>query len=165
MIRYNGLQTPRQGILFGQCSPLLPKHQHGVPKKVQRLFERFDGESCGRGKTPIISDLTHSWWASVPDPLVGGGQVGGGKASFQGDFFSTLCPFTFCLCVMILIFNFNFDLHIFPSRWCFHRLPPSPGNCCPLSSANMTFCLNMMIFSNKISLTCNFCRLSPDDNL
>ena len=79
--------------------------------------------------------------------------------------FSTLCPFTFCLCVMILIFNFNFALHIFPSRWCFHRLPPSPGNCCPLSSANMSFCLNMMIFSNKISLTCDFCRLSPDDNL
>ena len=113
----------------------------------------------------LLSDLTHSWWASVPDPLVGGGQVGGGKASFQGDFFPTLCPFTFCLCVMILIFNFNLDLHIFPSRWCFHRLPPSPGNCCPRSSANMSSCLNMMIFSNKISLTCDFCRLSPDDNL
>ena len=113
MISFTGLHTLRQGIPFGQCSPLLPKHQHGVSKKVQRLFERFDGESCGRGKTPIISDLTHSWWASVPDPLVGGGQVGGGEASFQGDSFSTLCPFTFCLCVMILIFNFNLDLHIF----------------------------------------------------
>ena len=140
MISFTGLQTLRQGIPFGQCSPLLPKHQHGVPKKVQRLFERFDGESW-KGKNSYQISLIVGEPLFLT-PLLEAGKLEEARQASKVILFSLFAILLFCLCLLILIFNFNLDFHIFASRWCFHRLPPSPGNCCPLwwSSTNMNFC-------------------------
>ena len=75
-------------------------------------------------------------------PLLEAGKLEEARQASKVIIFSLFAILLFCLCLLILIFNFNLDLHIFPSRWCFHRLPPSPGNCCPLwwYSTNMNFC-------------------------
>ena len=65
-------------------------------------------------------------------PLLEAGKLEEARQASKVILFSLFAILLFCLCLLILIFNFNLDLHIFPSRCCFHRLPPSPGNCCPL---------------------------------
>ena len=96
--------------LSGNVPPCCQSTNMGCRRRFKHYLKDLMVNPVEGGK--LLSDLTHSWWASVPDPLVGGGQVGGGKASFQGDFFlsspfySSVCVSWFWFSILILIFIF-----------------------------------------------------------
>ena len=114
---------PGKESFSGNVPPCCQSTNMGCRRRFKDYMKDLMVNSV-KGET-LLSDLTHSWRPSVLDPLVGGGQVGGGKASFQGDLFHSL-PFYFLFVCYDLDFQFLYLTFIF-----FHPGGASTGSLHP----------------------------------